>query len=102
MSYRKSPYHIRHIRCNIDDFYKDQHRFRFEYKGEEYIASCSGAVFIDFEDKAKNDIPEETLSDISWLILQKITKEESRYRYPDEAYMIPNDFYEEEFEDKER
>lgn len=93
----KTKYNLRHIRCNMADFHADRHRFRFEYNKKEYIASCYGAFDIYFDDETENEIPEDVLSEIEEIILNKIDKEEKKWRYPREAYEIANAYCEENF-----
>lgn len=85
----KTEYKVRHIRCNMADFHADRHRFRFEYDGKEYIASCYGAADVIFEDAALT-LPEAVLVSVTQTIYKKIDKEEKNWGYPDEAYEIAN------------
>lgn len=90
----KTKYNLRHVSCSMADFHADRHRFRFEYNGKEYIASCYGEVDIFFnEDKTKKEIsedffPEDVLCEIQEIIWNKIDKEKKKWRYPKEAYDI--------------
>ena len=53
----KTKYNVRHIRCNMDDFHMDRHRFRFEYDGKEYVVPYYHAITVVFGDN-ENTIPE--------------------------------------------
>ena len=94
MSQNKTPYHLRHIACNMNDFQNDCHRFRFEYKEKEYTASCYGKITVVFDN---DNLPEEVKEDLTNMIYAKIDKEENKWRYPEEAYRIVDEYYEEEF-----
>ena len=51
----KTKYNLRHVACNMEDFNKDRHRFRFEYNGKEYVVPCYGALDVIF-DEVENEI----------------------------------------------
>ena len=91
----KTKYTLRHISCNMADFHADRHRFRFEYNGKEYIASCYGALDVLFDEETEKEIPEDVLCEIKEIIWNKIDKEEKKWRYPREAYEIANAYCEE-------
>lgn len=93
----KTKYTLRHVACNIADFYADRHRFRFEYNKKEYIASCYGTLNIFFDEEAEKEIPADVLNEIEDIIWNKIDKEEKKWRYPKEAYEIANDYCAENF-----
>lgn len=93
----KTKYKVRHISCNMSDFNADKHRFRFEYNGKEYVASCYSSVNVEFDDATRNDIPEDVLMEIQSIIWNKIDKEEKNWRYPQEAYDIADAYMDDEF-----
>ena len=93
----KTKYTLRHVACNMADFHADRHRFRFEYNGKEYIASCYGALDVFFDDEAENEIPSNVLDEIEDIIFDKIDREEKKWRYPREAYEIAKAYCEENF-----
>lgn len=92
----KTTYKVRHIRCNMADFNADRHRFRFEYRGKEYIAACYSKLDVIFDDDA-NSLPDNVKANVMQTIFDKIDKEENKWRYPEEAYMIANAYCAEEF-----
>lgn len=92
----KTKYTVRHIKCNMADFNADRHRFRFEYEGQEYTASCSGKLYILFDDAAEK-LPQEVLASVTSTIYAKLDKEEQNWRYPDEAYTIANAYCDDNF-----
>ena len=91
----KTKFKIRHIKCNIEDFNLDRHRFRFEYNGKEYIVPCYTSITVDFKDL---NIPDDIQLEIADIIFKKIDKEEYHWRYPLEAYEIANNYVEENFD----
>ena len=90
----KSKYNLRHIRCNMADFNADCHRFRFEYDGCEYIASCYGNSSIFFSNE---ELPQSVKNEVTVMVYHKIDKEEYKWRYPAEAYRIADSYVKEEF-----
>lgn len=96
----KTKYKVRHVACNMGDFFADRHRFRFEYNGKEYVAACYGAADIVFDGVEK--IPEDVLCELQDIIWDKIKREEKKWRYPKEAYKIADKHCEEEFGDEEK
>lgn len=84
---------IKHIRCNMEDFYADRHRFRVIYEGNEYIATCyhNCNVMVD------NGFPLNMKYELSELIWKEIDKKQYRWKYPKQAYEIANRYCEEEF-----
>lgn len=91
----KTKYNIRHIRCTMDDFYSDRHRFRFSYDGKEYTVGCYAAFDVIFDEDWH--IPEEVQEEIQDLIWKKIDSDESKWRYPAEAYRIADQYCKENF-----
>lgn len=91
----KTKFKIRHIKCNMEDFNLDRHRFRFEYNGKEYIVSCYNSITVDFKDL---NVPDNIQLEISDIIFKKIDKEEYHWRYPLEAYEIADNYVEENFD----
>ena len=49
------------------------------------------------DDKAEKEIPEEILCEIQAFIWDKIDSEEKRWKYPEEAYEIANEYCNENF-----
>jgi len=92
----KTKYNVRHIACNMTDFNADRHRFRFEYNGKEYVVPCYRAVNVAL-DEIEDEVPEDVLCEIQKIIFEKIDKEEKKWRYPQEAYDIANDYVRENF-----
>ncbi len=92
----KTQYKVRHIRCNMADFNTDRHRFRFEYNGKEYIASCYAKVSVIFDGEA-NGLPGHVKDSVTHTIYHKMDTEEKNWRYPDEAYEIADAYCQEEF-----
>lgn len=95
MKTKKIRYKLRHIRCNMTDFHAGRHRFRFEYNGKEHIASCYHAFDIIFDDD--ENLPEHVIAEVEKLIWDKIDSDESKWRYPAEAYTIANEYCKENF-----
>ena len=89
----KTKYGLKHIRCNMDDFLTDKHRFSFWYNGQEHTAVCFAAGNIFFD----TVFPEDVQLELRKLIWHKIDTEESRWRYPAEAYKIANKYCAENF-----
>lgn len=83
----KTKYHIRHIRCNMQDFRADRHRFYFEYNGKTEMVSCYGSVDCHFEN---TELPEAVKEEILGIIFAKMDRKEKSWRYPAEAYSIAN------------
>ena len=93
----KTKYNLRHVACNMADFYADRHRFRFEYNRKEYVVHCYGSLDILFDEEVIKEIPTDILSEVKSIICNKIDKEEKKWRYPKEAYEIANAYCEENF-----
>lgn len=90
----KTKYNLRHIKCNMDDFQIDRHRFRFTYCDKEYIASCYGKLEVEFDADGENNLPEDVQCEIQDIIWDKIDQNENRrWRYPAEAYEIADRYY---------
>ena len=81
----------------MKDFHEDCHRFRFEYNKKEYIASCYRALDVFFDDNTTKEVPEDVLAEVKEIIWRKIDKEEKKWRYPEEAYEIANQYVAENF-----
>ena len=96
----KPKYNVRHIRCNMDDFHMDRHRFRFEYDGKEYVVPYYHAITVVFGDN-ENTIPEHVKEEIESIIWNKIDKEETTWRYPEGAYKIADAYAENEEMERE-
>ena len=88
---RISKCNVRHIRCNMDDFYADRHRFRFNYNGKEYVVPCYGAVDVVL-DEISNEVPENVLLEVQEAIFKKIDKDEKNWRYPQEVYDMADEY----------
>lgn len=93
----KTKYKVRHIACNMNDFYMDCHRFRFEYLDKEYVLPCYGGLTIDFS-SVKGKIPENVLLELQTIIWNKIENEETKWHYPKEAYQTAKEYCEKEFD----
>ena len=93
----KTKYNLRHVSCNMADFNADRHRFRFEYNNKEYVAACYGTLNVFFDDETVKEIPEDVLHEVEDIIFNKIDKEEKKWRYPQEAYEIANEYCKENF-----
>lgn len=85
----KTRYKVRHIRCNMNDFNIDRHRFRFEYNGNEEIANCISGTTVTFDN---DNLPDDVKLEVTEIIYKKMDKEESKRRYPDEAYDIVDEY----------
>ena len=95
----KTKYKVRHVACNMEDFYADRHRFRFNYNGKEYVVPCYGSLTIVF-DEIEKEIPEDILCEVQAIIWDKIEREERKWRYPKEAYEIASEYCKEDFVDE--
>jgi ArsR family metal-binding transcriptional regulator len=93
----KTKYNLRHVACNMSDFNSDRHRFRFEYNKKEHIVSCYGSLDIHFNEETEKEIPDNILNEIKEIIWSKIDKEEKKWKYPKEAYVIADAYCKENF-----
>lgn len=91
----KTKYRLRHIKCNMEDFHADRHRFRFEYNEKEEVVACYGALDCHFENES---IPKSVKNEIIRIIYSKIDKEEKTWGYPKEAYDITDEYCTNEFQ----
>ena len=80
----KSKYNLRHVRCSMQDFQADRHRFHFTYEMRPYMAECFGGCNLVFH----GDPPEEVREEVSKEIFDVIDKNEYKWKYPQEAYDI--------------
>lgn len=93
----KTKYRVRRIACNINDYYSDRHRFRFEYDGYKFIVSCYQASIIIFNYSSELNfcnnvyIPKEVQEEVRKIILEKIDKNEFSWRYPKKLYKTADD-----------
>ena len=92
----QSKYNLRHVRCNMEDFRADRHRFHFTYEQRPYMAECFHGSYIVFWGGPPKEIEEE----VSKEIFERIDKNEYKWRYPQEAYDIADAYVEEEFEER--
>ena len=93
----KNSYNLRHLPCTMDDFFADRHRFVFEYENKKYNAECIGFMIVNFDKNAINDISPNILKQIVSCIWDKVDHETWKWRYPEEAYKIANNYCEENF-----
>lgn len=89
-------YKVRHVACNMQDFYADRHRFRFEYNKKTYIASCYGTLSVFFEDDAMKEVPPQVQEEVQEKIWYEIDHHEKKWRYPAEAYAYADNYCEQE------
>ena len=89
----KARYKVRHIKCSMQDFNADCHRFRFEYNGNEYEVKCYGKLSCTFPE----NIPDDIVKEITDIIYRKIDEKEYLWRYPKEAYDIADTYCNSEF-----
>lgn len=91
----KDKYNVKHIRCSMEDFNYDRHRFSFIYNNKRYEVSCYHSFNIFFENE--KEIPENVRLSISLIICDKIDKNEMKWAYPDKAYEVADRYCKENF-----
>ena len=85
---------LRHLPCNMNDFHADRHRFSFETNGKRgEVHAYSGGVTMYFT----IGMMENQRREIEAAVCQKIRDEESKWRLPDEAWEIINNYCKENY-----